>query len=252
MELCAIVLTLVLVLGAESIAQSEQWCTSGSGATNARIIDITHSFREGLPVWESFHRGLGKLVHQVESIANGSIANGSELKKMGVHTGTHVDSPSHFLEDAFLAGVDTSNGLDLGILNGPVLVVEAPRETNISGSVIKEIVPQGVKRVLFRTLNTDRRLMWKPEFVTDYTAITGEGAEYIAEKTQIKLVGVDYLSAAVYEALARSHKALLRKGVILVEGLNLDNVDTGMYTLHCLPLRLVGSDGSPTRCILTD
>ncbi|KAM0886708.1 hypothetical protein ACQ4PT_029529 [Festuca glaucescens] len=38
--------------------------------------------------------------------------------------------------------------------------------------------------------------------------------------------------------------------IILVESLKLDNVNTGLYMLHCLPLRLVGSEGSPIRCIL--
>ncbi|KAF3638086.1 putative calmodulin-like protein 5-like [Capsicum annuum] len=34
--------------------------------------------------------------------------------------------------------------------------------------------------------------------------------------------------------------------IIPVEGLNLDNVVPGVYTVHCLPLRLVHGDGSPT------
>ena len=38
--------------------------------------------------------------------------------------------------------------------------------------------------------------------------------------------------------------------IILVEALKLDNVNTGLYMLHCLPLRLVGAEGSPIRCIL--
>lgn len=38
--------------------------------------------------------------------------------------------------------------------------------------------------------------------------------------------------------------------IILVEGLKLDDVQAGMYSVHCLPLRLVGAEGSPIRCIL--
>lgn len=38
--------------------------------------------------------------------------------------------------------------------------------------------------------------------------------------------------------------------IILVEGLKLDNVQAGVYTLNCLPLRLLGSEGSPARCVL--
>ena len=38
--------------------------------------------------------------------------------------------------------------------------------------------------------------------------------------------------------------------IIPLEGLVLEEVDSGLYTLHCLPLKLVDSDGAPTRCIL--
>ncbi|XP_029117865.2 cyclase-like protein 3 isoform X2 [Elaeis guineensis] len=35
--------------------------------------------------------------------------------------------------------------------------------------------------------------------------------------------------------------------IILLEGLKLDNIKPGIYSLHCLPLRLLGAEGSPTR-----
>ena len=38
--------------------------------------------------------------------------------------------------------------------------------------------------------------------------------------------------------------------VVVVEALVLDEVAPGPYTMHCLPLKLVGSDGAPARCIL--
>lgn len=38
--------------------------------------------------------------------------------------------------------------------------------------------------------------------------------------------------------------------IIPLEGLVLEEVEPGLYTLHCLPLKLVDSDGAPTRCIL--
>lgn len=43
---------------------------------------------------------------------------------------------------------------------------------------------------------------------------------------------------------------LVCQDIILVEALKLDNIKAGLYMLHCLPLRLVGSEGSPVRCIL--
>lgn len=38
--------------------------------------------------------------------------------------------------------------------------------------------------------------------------------------------------------------------MIVVEGLCLGDVAPGLYTLACLPLKLVGADGAPARCVL--
>jgi len=37
-----------------------------------------------------------------------------------------------------------------------------------------------------------------------------------------------------------------------VEGLDLSQVKGGRFTLHCLPLKLMGSDGAPARAILVE
>ncbi|MEI4850586.1 cyclase family protein, partial [Klebsiella pneumoniae] len=75
--------------------------------------------------------------------------------------GTHVDAPGHMFADYFDAGFDVDT-LDLEVLNGPALLVDVPRDTNITAEAMKSLnIPEGVRRVLFRTLNTDRRLMWK-------------------------------------------------------------------------------------------
>lgn len=47
-----------------------------------------------------------------------------------------------------------------------------------------------------------------------------------------------------------SDQRLFLQDIILVEALKLDDVPAGLYSVHCLPLRLFGSDGSPIRCIL--
>lgn len=38
---------------------------------------------------------------------------------------------------------------------------------------------------------------------------------------------------------------------MVVEGLVLGQVQPGVYTMHALPLKIVGSDGAPARVILT-
>ena len=47
-----------------------------------------------------------------------------------------------------------------------------------------------------------------------------------------------------------AHQALLRHGMMNLEGLVLDHVPAGHYTLIALPLRLEGMDASPVRAVL--
>lgn len=228
-------------------------CDVGIAASRdpGRILDISHAYREDLPVWDS-SEGLGNYRWLALSMKNGSIANNSEMK-MGTHTGTHVDAPGHVFQEYYEAGFDVDT-LDLKILNGHALLVDVPRDTNITAKVMGGLnIPRGVHRVLFRTLNTDRHLMWKREFDTSYVGFMKDGAQWLVDNTDIKFVGIDYLSVAAYDDLIPSHRVFLKsKEIILVEGLKLDDIDPGAYSLHCLPLRLLGAEGAPIRCILMD
>jgi arylformamidase len=62
----------------------------------------------------------------------------------------------------------------------------------------------------------------------------------------VRLVGVDYLSVGAPE----THEALLGAGIAAIEGLDLRGVEPGQYSLACLPLRIVDSDGAPARAVL--
>ncbi|CAN5959106.1 unnamed protein product, partial [Sphagnum jensenii] len=220
-------------------------------AKNSRkILDITHTLREDLPIWLG-EDGLGRITAPVLSMSRGDDANVSELKLDSVHTGTHVDAPGHYVQEFYEEGLDVAL-LDLNILVGPVLLVDAPRDTNLTAQVLGSLhIPPGVERIIFRTLNTDRRLMWKTAFDTSYVGLTTDGAEWIVTQTKIRFIGIDYLSIAAYINLVPAHQVLLKKKLILVEGLNLDDVDMGLYIMHCLPLKLMQAEGCPIRCILT-
>ncbi|CAN6246892.1 unnamed protein product [Urochloa humidicola] len=232
--------------------------TGGAGAEvpleeygGGRIIDITHAYRPELPSPATPGRdGLGAVTRLTESMANGSVSNISELR-MVVHSGTHVDAPGHMVQEYFEAGLGVDK-LDLDVLNGPALLIDVPRDTNITAQAMESLnIPRGVRRVLFRTLNTDKKLMWTKEIDTSFVGFTVDGAQWLLDNTDIKLVGVDYLSFAAFDHLIPGHLVFLnRPDIIPIEGLKLDHVKAGIYMLHCLPLRLIGCDGSPIRCIL--
>jgi arylformamidase len=194
------------------------------------IIDVSVPIRTGMVTYPGDPEAV---LERVESMADGDSANVSRLD-LGVHTGTHVDAPVHFLEGE--AGVDE---LSLDVLNGPCEVVATDRlEEFAVGSV-----PEGAERVLFKTPNSE---LWALEtFPDEFERFDGAGASALVGRG-LKLIGVDYLSVGDHEA----HRTLLGAGVVVVEGLDLRGVEPGSYELYCLPLRLVGSDGAPARTIL--
>ena len=103
-------------------------------------------------------------------------------------------------------------------------------------------------RVLIKTHNS--RPWGSPEFQTDYVGVTESGAKHLVEHG-IKVVGVDYLSVEQFRKPgAPAHHVLLGAGTIVIEGLDLRDVDPGIYEMFCLPLRIVGSDGAPARVVL--
>jgi len=205
------------------------------------IYDISLPISESLVVWPGY---LPVSITQPFHLTRGDTATVSHLS-MGAHTGTHVDAPAHFILGG--AGVET---LDLNVLVGPALVVEATEADILSAEVLEGLpIPANTERVLFRTRNSDRWARGEHEFHRDFVAIAEDGARWLVARA-IRLVGVDYLSVGPFGEGASTHRTLLKAGVIPVEGLNLSGIGPGVYQLVCLPLNVVGGDGAPARAIL--
>jgi len=165
---------------------------------------------------------------------------------MGAHTGTHVDAPYHFLGGE----APTVEKLPLKILSGRAYVLHLPEVDQITAAVLQTAeIPPRTRRLLFKTRNSQYWVNRTPGFQRDFVAISADGAQYLVDRG-VKLVGVDYLSVAPFQDSVPTHEILLKAGVVIVEGLNLADVSQGRYTLHCLPLKLVGADGAPARAIL--
>ena len=180
-----------------------------------------------------------------QAIAQGAGANVSRLD-FGSHTGTHVDAPKHFFDDG--AGVDA---LPLDVLMGPArLIAFADAVTSIGESELSPHNLTGVTRLLMRTRNSRWLASGSTEFHQDYTYLAPDGAAYLAG-LGITLVGVDYFSVEQFRSgHHKTHRTLLERGIVIVEGLMLDEPPAGDYELRCLPLRLAGLDGAPARAVL--
>ena len=141
--------------------------------------------------------------------------------------------------------------LPLDVLTGACRVVSFPDDVDaVSAAALDAAdIPPGTERLLLRTRNVR---LWRESphtFRRDFVAVTADGAEWLVAHG-VKLVGVDYLSVAPFDAPVPTHQILLRAGVVIVEGVNLLDVPAGDYTLYCLPLKLRGAEGAPARAIL--
>jgi len=207
-----------------------------------KIHDITLSVAPDMIVWPG---DPPVALEQVSSMDAGAHDNISRLA-CGVHTGTHVDAPHHFLNDH-----RTVESLSLDVLIGPARVIQIPDETDVVTAEVleKAAIPSGTLRLLLKTRNSRLWERGEKKFDTGFVGVSADGADWLAQKG-VKLVGIDYLSIAPYKQSVATHQALLRPGVIVLEGVDLSGVSPGTYDLYCLPLKLVGSDGAPARVIL--
>lgn len=188
----------------------------------------------------------------------GARCNVSRLE-MGTHAGTHVDAPYHFVNDGCtveqlpldVLRTQFVRGRTTNVRVGPAQVVAFPDHVDIMDAHLLEAagIPSGTHRLLCKTRNSALWARNEPAFDTHFVALAADAADWLVAQG-IRLVGVDYLSVATYlEPGGSTHLALLSANVVIVEGLDLSAVNPGSYTLVCLPLKLVGSDGAPARAM---
>jgi arylformamidase len=186
-------------------------------------------------------------IEQWAAIARGDAANVT-LLHFGAHTATHVDAPAHFIE-----GASKVDAMPLDVLIGEARVLEIPHEARrIDANMIASSALDGVSRVLFKTRNS---AFWDDPasgFRTDFTYIAPDAARALAG-LGVRLVGIDYLSVEKFQSEGfETHMALLSRGIVIIEGLDLREVAAGDYELICLPLRIASGsgDGAPARAVL--
>jgi len=162
---------------------------------------------------------------------------------MGSHTGTHIDAPFHMIGDG-----KRLHEFPLETLTGGATVFEIPSTPSISRRHLAELNWNGVERVLFKTDNSKH---WQDgKFYEEFVYLDPDGAEFLVQQG-LRLVGIDYLSIDKFKSESHpSHLILLKKNIPILEGLNLNAVPPGEYTMAALPLNLKDADGAPTRVIL--
>jgi arylformamidase len=206
----------------------------------SRIYDISVPIRSGGLVYP----GNPEIdITLQQAVAKGASANVSTIR-FGSHTGTHADAARHFFDDG-----QPVDRIPLDRLIGPALVVSLGDEVRSVGvAELRDQELAGHKRILLRTRNS--ALLAQKEFVKEYTYLAPDGAQYLVDNG-VELVGIDYLSIEQFHSgHHRTHRTLLERAVVIVEGLDLSAAPAGEYQFICLPLRLEGCDGAPARAVL--
>ena len=202
-----------------------------------RIIDISPSISSRIGVWpgdQPYSRALNLSISEGANIDLSAITT-------TVHLGAHVDAPSPYWDGA--VGIEARQ-LDYYYGLCQVIEVRVGRDERIRPRhVVDEIV---APRVLFRTGTFPNPDNWNE----DFAALSGELVDWLAGHG-VRLVGIDTPSVDLQEDKdLESHKRVYAHDMAILEGIVLDGVAVGTYTLSALPLKLEGADASPVRAVL--
>lgn len=170
----------------------------------------------------------------VQETQKGDLYNLSYFQ-MGSHNGTHIDAPLHFLNEGKSIQdipLEKCVGKAFVISEEDISTVEKTKETL---EKLKEIDQEASKRLL----------------VKGRCDISKEIAKILAD-FPIDLIGSETQSVGPENAPMAVHLELLRKEVVLLEGIRLNDIKEGSYFLNAAPLNIGKAEGAPVRAILIE
>jgi arylformamidase len=219
-----------------------------SGIDMARkIIDISVAISPGMLVYPGDPK---PSVEKVFSIKNDGFAVSTIY--LGTHTGTHIDAPSHIIEDGAsidMVALDSFYGravvFDLSYIGRDVSASDLEAHLEQS-AVFKNNLPV---ILLLKTIgfSTESEVSKEQYSTVGFDETVGQ---WILD-SKFKTVGVDTFSIDSDLNLP-NHKLLLQHNVSIIENLNMVEVKEGIYDFICFPLKLIGCDASPARAILVE
>ncbi len=166
--------------------------------------------------------------------------------KGGLHHGTHVDAPWHFIPNA-----KRLHEMPLEHWVGECQVLDLTREeTCLSADSLEAAgVLPGVRRLLFKTRNS-RTDYWREPWNPNFIYIHKSAAAWCTAHRML-VVGLDYLTIdPPTEPAFPSHLELLGHETLIIENLNLRDIKPGIYELLAAPVNLTGVDGGWCRALL--
>ncbi len=201
------------------------------------IIDISPEISEEIAVWP------GDTLYKREVLMDVNQGDSFGLSRITstLHLGAHTDAPNHY---------STGAGISERSLNyyfGPCQVVSV--SVSKGERVVVDHLPEiKAPRVLFKTGSFPDPNNWN----NDFCSLSPELIDLLAEKN-VLLAGIDTPSIDPFESKElEAHSRVEKHNMAILEGVVLDKVREGFYTLCALPLKLKGADASPVRAVLIE
>lgn len=215
-----------------------------------KYIDLTHPIHEGMITAPApWHPPV-----EVSQLGRHCLEGRESYKVvLGTHTGTHMDTPAHMVENGS-PRIDKIP-LDLHFGKAKIIRLEKGSYEKITA---EDLIGSGVNiekgdRIIVRT--GWYKTWGTQKFFREYPCFTPEAAQYLIDKG-IRLISMDTPSPD--DPLDKlepgqpnpMHYAFLSKGIFINEYLtNLDEIPVDEFEFVMLPLLVQGMDGFPVRAV---
>lgn len=167
------------------------------------------------------------------------------------HSGTHIDTPSHMLEDG-----KTIEQIEIKSLVGEGYVIRPEiKGTEISLESIKKVWKSEYDgNIVLINTGWDKKRGYNREFQFDFPGLSLETVGFLGEHKP-KVIGIDTLGIEPFDHEDfQVHKKLLKHGMVFIEDLTgLDQLKEGKkYLIAALPIKIGGGSGAMARVIALD
>ena len=197
-------------------------------------IDLTHTITNNMPSHplDITVQLKSTATYQEHGVANESLYG-------GVHMGTHIDAPGHFIDNG-----KKITEFPLTTFIGEAICIDAHNQKIITPSLLEHIqLKKDVIVILYTGWDT---CFYESNYFDEHPVISKECAQYLID-AGVKMVGVDFPS--VDTAPYAIHTLLLSNDILIIENLtNLSLLANKTFNLIALPLK-IDTNGAPTRVI---
>lgn len=170
----------------------------------------------------------------------------SEVMFLSTHTGTHIDAPSHFIQDS-----RTIDKISVSKFVSRSILIKIPKKADqqITKNDFSNFEIKANDTVVFAT-GWEKRSK-KDDYMVNNPGLALDAAEYLVSN-RVNAVAID--GPSIDRGIDNNfniHNTLLSNDIPIIENLcNLGALSSvKSFTLIVNPLKLVGASGSPVRAI---